>query len=261
LSALGDKTVAVAPCSVLNDATNLQAIYDDWYEAFWRDEQMGERLDNDLQLIRELGGLGRQSRVLDMACAYGRLSNALASEGHRVTGVDTSRALLSSARRQASALGATVEYLDVDLREIALPAVYDCVLLWATSFGHLAEPGDLAVLERALASLRPGGRLLIETRHWDSMCRAFEPITVRRSGPNVLIEHHSYRPETGVQWTRQTLLIEGRELVREYGVRRYTFPEMRSLCSRTGFTEVRGFDESRRPLQAHSCRCVLVATK
>lgn len=259
--ALSSKQNGVFPRAALNGADALQEVYDEWFETFWREELGGERLKRELQLIRDLGRLTPGSQVLDLACAFGRIANALAEDGQRVTGVDVSRPLLASARAQAVARGVAVEYLAVDVCEFVVPPVYECALLWGTSFGHFSESGDSAVLERALASLVPGGRLLIEARHWDSMRRTFEPTTVRTSGDNFLIEHHTYDPETGIQWTRQTLLVEGRRLHREYGVRRYTFPELRSLCLRVGFAEVRGFDERGGPLQPNSGRCVLVARK
>jgi SAM-dependent methyltransferase len=251
-----DVFLASAP---LNQASVVQDVYDGWYKIFWQEEQTGERLDRDLQLIRKLGQLVPHSHVLDLACAYGRIANALAAEGHRVTGVDISQPLLESARTGAAA-ARLVEYLEVDLRNLVLHPTYDCALLWATSFGHFAEAGDLTILERARASLLPGGRLLIETRHWDSMRRDFEPTTVRRSGDDFLIEHHTYDPQTGIQWTQQILLVGGQRLHREYGVRRYTFAEMRYLCLRAGFARVSGYSELGEPLKQDSRRCVLVAT-
>jgi hypothetical protein len=117
------------------------------------------------------------------------------------------------------------------------------------------------LLSRVLEALKPGGSLLIETRHWDSMRRNFESTTVRQSGADLLVEQHTYHPEIGVQWTDQTLLIAGRRLTRSYGIRRYTFPEMRRLCLSAGFAHVAGFDESGGILKVDSRRCVLVARK
>lgn len=245
----------------MNQESVLKEVFDEWYEVFWRSELQGDRLRREKELIRVLGELVPGSRVIDLACAFGRVANALAAEGYYVTGVDTSRPLLDSARARASELGLAVEYLACDWRELTLEPTYDCALLWFTSFGYLSESDNLKVLERSLASLKPGGRLLIETRHWDRMHRIFEPTTVRSSGENFLIEHHTYEPERGVQWTRQILLVEGRRLEREYGIRRYTFAEMRALCFRAGFAEIRGYGEDGKPLGPDSHRCILVARK
>lgn len=245
----------------LNQDSVLEQVFDEWYELFWSSELQGDRLRQEHQLIRSLGRLVPGSRVIDLACAFGRITNVLAAEGYNVTGVDRSLALLNSARARARALDLSVEYLACDWRELAPKPIYDCGLLWFTSFGYLSESDNLKVLEQSLAFLKPGGRLLIETRHWDRMHRLFEPTTVRSSNDNFLIEHHTYEPEIGVQWTRQILLINGRRLEREYGIRRYTFAEMRSLCFRIGFGDVRGYGEDGKPLGANSHRCILVATK
>lgn len=129
-----------------------------------------------------------------------------------------------------------------------------------TSFGYFSETDNRRVLIEALECLRPGGRFLLETRHWDGMPRIFEPTTVRQCGDDYLIEHHSYDAETGIQHTRQTLLSGDQRSQNTYGLRRYGFPELRALCLDVGFQAVRGFDEHGDPLQPDSDRCVLVAT-
>jgi SAM-dependent methyltransferase len=245
----------------LNEGSVIQEVFDKWYEIFWRKELQGSRLDHEQRLIRDLGKLVPGSRIIDLACAFGRITNALAAEGYEVTGVDASLPLLESARARASALGLAVEYIACDWRELRPEPTYDCALLWFTSFGYLSESDNLKVLEQSLAFLKPQGRLLIETRHWDRMRRIFEPTTVRSSGEDFLIEYHTYEPERGIQWTRQILIVEGHRVEREYGIRRYTFAEMRAMCLRSGFVEVRGYAEDGKALRPDSHRCILVARK
>lgn len=245
----------------LNDESQLRQVFDEWYEVFWRAELGGQRLQKDLGLICTLGEVTPTSEIIDLACAFGRITNALAASGYHVTGIDASLPLLESARAVASAQDIAVKYVHSDWRSLSLEPIYDCALLWFTSFGYLSEYDNFAVLGKSLGCLRPSGRLLIETRHWDSMRREFEPITVRSADENFLIEYHSYEAERGVQWTRQILLVNGRRLERQYGIRRYTFAEMRSLCLRAGFKDVKAYSDLGKPLQSDSRRCVLVARK
>ena len=48
-----------------------------------------------------------QSRVLDVGCGTGRLALGLAAAGHRVTGIDPSRAALAAARAKVGAESVT----------------------------------------------------------------------------------------------------------------------------------------------------------
>jgi SAM-dependent methyltransferase len=239
--------------------TPLPEVFDRHYRRFWQAELGAERLARERALALELGGLAPGRRVLDVACGWGRMSYALAAAGLDVTGVDISDQLLAEARAAESTT--SVKFVRADMRDLAAFRGFDCVLLWFTSFGYFDDETNRRVLSEAFECLVPGGRLLIETRHWDRMRRRFEPVTVRAAGDDLLIEYHTYAAETGVQETRQILLVGGRRMERTAAVRRYGFPELKTLCRLAGFTAVRGYDENGRPLAADSDRCVVVATR
>lgn len=105
------------------------------------------------------------SRVLDLTCGPGLYAVALAQRGCTVTGVDFGPAALAYARQIAAEQGvaARCEFIEHDVRSVTLPTPqYDAALIL---YGQLAvftraEAADL--LRRALASLKPGGRLCIE---------------------------------------------------------------------------------------------------
>lgn len=263
------ETVTPAQCGAPGSAASLRinseeavsTLFDASYELFWRPELIGERLQADLRAIRALGDLRVGTRILDLACGFGRIANALALDGCTVTGLDASAALLGSAQRDATEGRCAVRYILGDYRTFRDTVEHDIALLWFTSLGYSSEAADRAVLRSALENLGSGGRLMIETRHWDSIRRDFEPTTVRQSGRNLLIEEHRYVAETGVQWTRQLLLINGERVEREYGLRRYGFPELRRMCLDIGFSSVRGYDGHARPLRHDSQRSILVAVR
>jgi SAM-dependent methyltransferase len=148
-----------------------------------------------------------------------------------------------------------------DMRDLGEIGQFDCALLWFTSFGYFGDAENLRVLEEARRCLAPGGRLLMETRHWDRMGRRFEPTTVRRSGEDMLVEHHSYDSLTGVQLTSATIVAGATRCQRSARLRRYGVPELRALCLVAGFAGVEAFDETAAPLDADSERAVLVAER
>jgi SAM-dependent methyltransferase len=243
------------------ELTPLPELFDEHYLRFWEPELGEERLVRESALVWRLGGFTGGDRVLDIACGYGRMSAALAEQGVEVTGLDISDALLDEARRRTRGSARQPHFIHADMLDLTAFDGFDGALLWFTCFGYFGHAENRQVLRETASCLRPGGRLLLETRHWDSMRRRFEPVTVRCAGADLLIEHHSYDPETGIQQTVQTLLVAWRRMERTAALRRYGFPELRALCLDAGFRSVSGFDQDGGPLTPESERCILVAVK
>jgi ubiquinone/menaquinone biosynthesis C-methylase UbiE len=103
--------------------------------------------------------------VLDVACGTGSLAVLLAEDGHRVTGIDVSPAMLTIARRKALDAGVhlTLRRGDVTLNPVGLRP-FDVVLaryvLWLL-------PDPAAAVRDWLEIAGPRGQLvLIEDRFW-----------------------------------------------------------------------------------------------
>jgi SAM-dependent methyltransferase len=104
----------------------------------------------------------RPCDVLDLGCGTGSLSLLATEQGHRVTGVDSSRAMVALARAKLAGRPAAVLVGDA-----AAPPVgeerFDAVLvrhvLWT-----LPDPGR--VLRHWCGLLRPGGRLVLVEGVW-----------------------------------------------------------------------------------------------
>ncbi|MBU5945392.1 bifunctional 2-polyprenyl-6-hydroxyphenol methylase/3-demethylubiquinol 3-O-methyltransferase UbiG [Streptomyces sp. PAM3C] len=115
---------------------------------------------------------GRPGDVLDLGCGTGSLSLLAAEQGHRVTGVDRSPAMVQPARQKLA--GRHAAFLTGDA---ARPPVdgerYDAVLvrhvLWT-----LPEPGR--VLRRWRDLLRPGGRLVLVEGVWGTVSPVGIPV-------------------------------------------------------------------------------------
>jgi len=103
------------------------------------------------------------AKVADVGCGTGTLSLLLAEEGYAVDGVDFSPEMVRRAQTEAGQL-ATFTVGDAAAPPLA-DAAYDVVLsrhvLWAM-------PSPAAALDRWLALLRPGGRLLLVEGNWST---------------------------------------------------------------------------------------------
>lgn len=102
--------------------------------------------------------------ILDIGCGTGSLGLLLAGQGHAVTGIDLSPAMLALAREKAAAIGLAVDFQEMDAALPLFPTRrFDALLcrhlLWA-----LPEPAQ--VLQRWAGLLRPRGRLLLIEGFW-----------------------------------------------------------------------------------------------
>jgi SAM-dependent methyltransferase len=105
--------------------------------------------------------------VVDLAAGEGRHALWLAGRGWRVTAVDFSEVGLDRGRAQPGADRVTWVTADV-LTWTSPPAGLDLVLV---AYLHLPEPDTLALLTRAVGSLRPGGRMLVLGHDVDNLER------------------------------------------------------------------------------------------
>ena len=119
------------------------------------------------------------SRVLDLGCGTGRLALGMAAAGHTVTGVDPARASLEAARAKPGAERVTW----VEGTSSLLPdAAFDVAVMTSHVAQFFVEDdawrGALADLRR---SLRPGGRLVFDTRDpRDRRWERWNPVDSRR---------------------------------------------------------------------------------
>ncbi|HEX6912894.1 MAG TPA: metalloregulator ArsR/SmtB family transcription factor [Longimicrobium sp.] len=119
-----------------------------------RAELFGRRAD----LLALLGLLDEGWTVGDLGCGTGQVSRSLAPFVRRVVAVDSSPAMLETARARLGGL-ANVETREGELESLPLG---DGELDAAVAFlvlHYVAEPGE--ALAEAARALRPGGRLLV----------------------------------------------------------------------------------------------------
>ena len=109
----------------------------------------------------------RGSRVLDVGCGGGLLSEAMALEGARVMGLDLSADLIDIARLHRLETLQLGGHLDLDYRVQAVEALADAepasfdAITCMEMLEHVPEPG--LVLEACARLLKPGGRLFVST--------------------------------------------------------------------------------------------------
>lgn len=174
------------------EAARLAALYDLTYD---------DRTE-DVEWVRALAS-GRGGPILELGCGTGRIAVPLAQDGHRVTGLDRSEAMLERARARAAAAGTDVRFVAGDMRDFSFDEPFALVLLLFNTF-LLLEPGDrFACLARVREHLAPDGRFALHV---------FQPDPAKIAGQDgALVEEGSFDdPTTG---SRVTLFSSGHATV------------------------------------------------
>ena len=125
-------------------------------DVIWHDlEHCGYRAD--IPAWRSIVGRAGRSTVAELGAGSGRVSLALAADGHTVTAVDSSARLLSALRARRLP-GADVETVCCDARSLRLPEAVGTILapaLLVQMVGGRAERASL--FAGVVANLCPGG--------------------------------------------------------------------------------------------------------
>ncbi len=116
-------------------------------------------------------------RLLDIGCGGGREAIALSALGHRIIGIDISKAQVESARVATMKLTNKIEFrlcngVDLDFES----GYFNYIVMWGQAFGNVPKQENrLRLLQECFRVLKHSGRLIISVHNRD-VC---EPIVKR----------------------------------------------------------------------------------
>lgn len=132
----------------------------------WWDREGESRPLHDLNPVRLAYIAARMSlrgsRVLDVGCGGGILSEALAAAGANVTGIDLASRVLEVAQLHLLESGHMVEYREISAEALAeeLPGAFDAITCMEM-LEHVPDP--VSIIAACMRLLKPGGRLFLST--------------------------------------------------------------------------------------------------
>lgn len=147
---------------------SVNAISDTWLAAF-----LGQR--DPVQTTREAAFVAtmvpRASRVLDLACGYGRHAALLGALGYDVVGLDRDARVLPEARRHCAVVQA-------DMRQLPFaPRTFRAVVSLWQSFGYFTAADNVALLRDLREILAADGVLILDLYNRDF----FETVSGQRT--------------------------------------------------------------------------------
>jgi len=153
----------------MNTAENVDPIEIEKFSSLasrWWDQHSEFKPLHDINPLR-LDYIDRYSslagkKVLDVGCGGGILSEAMATKGAQVTGIDLGKAPLSVARLHLLESNLEVDYQEISVEQLAKqsPASFDCVTCMEM-LEHVPDPG--AIIKACAHLVKPGGWVFFST--------------------------------------------------------------------------------------------------
>ena len=206
--------------------------------------------ESEIAQLLELLELPAHAAVLDMPCGPGRHLIHLAARDLRVTGVDLTQSYLDEARKRLAHARLSAELIHADMRELLLPASFDAVLHLYSSFGYFDDPrDDLRVLRNIRASLREGGRAVLELAVLDGVVLDAAQEHTLENGSSI-VESASRHDQSGVlerDWQASGPVASGTRRRWQAKHRLYRVSELEQMLRGAGFDSISvfgGFDGS-----------------
>lgn len=236
-----------------------KTIYLTFYRELLEEEKASKEVDEILLRTPRRTG----SRLLDVACGFGRHSNILSGKGFRVTGIDTSRDFLEMAREAALNEKLQAEYIEMDMREISFEKEFDMAISLFTSFGYFPDAENEQVLAGISRSLVSGGIFVLDivNRDW-ILSRGGRGTVVNRQGDDIMVTEDSYDPMNDRLESRRTAFIGSEKREMSLTLRLYSFKEITLRLEKHSLFvyDVRG-DFRGGALSLNSPRCILYCRK
>src|SRR5262249_55200901 len=183
--------------------------FDDAYVVELSDQKPSRQTRREVDFLLRSLRVSPRSRILDVACGYGRHAAELSRRGFRVVGVDLSRAMLAEARQRFRE-GPRLRFVRGDMRRLDFAAEFDAVFSFFTSFGYFAPGQNEAALRRMARALRPGGRLLVDHRNPTHDAALPRRSWYRAGRQRLVLEDRRFDPPTKGSEGTQLVLAPGR---------------------------------------------------
>lgn len=202
-----------------------------WYEKVYQkigrnylDYDYTKGTKQEVDFIDGLMSHDHSLKILDVGCGPGRHSLELARRGFFPVGVDLSQRFLQIAKESAQSENLHSDWVRADARRLAFKNSFDwAICLCEGAFGIMdSDEGNQHVLSEVSASLKPGGKLLLNVLNASFIFR--HPENDESVDVQNCIGH----------WTEHYQTEDGHQQSIPCSNRYYTFPEIKLRLQMVG---------------------------
>ena len=133
------------------------------YKEAWKGLIPSGLTEAEVDFIIDVAALGKDDKVLDLMCGYGRHSLELARKGIQVTAVDNLKAYIDEINLQATTDGLPVQAFHADILNFEPAEQYKAAICMGNSFAFFAEQDAVSILRNISAHLNSDGILIINS--------------------------------------------------------------------------------------------------
>lgn len=200
-------------------------------------DNITEVTSNEVDFIEESLRLKKNSRILDLACGFGRHSIELAERGYELVGLDLSMPLLQRALNVAQKRSLNVKFIHSDMRDLNFSQVFDGCFVWNTSLGYFDDRTNLAVLQGLHRALKAGGRLLVDVINRDHVIQQTPTRLWWEGNGCIFLEETQFDHQTSTLEAERSYIYEDGTPPAEHTsyIRLYSVHELRQMLHVAGF--------------------------
>ncbi|MFH0930403.1 MAG: class I SAM-dependent methyltransferase [Candidatus Zixiibacteriota bacterium] len=242
-----------------------------WYDEFFKEDYLQiylpflteERTKQEIDFIIEILNLPPGSKILDLACGFGRHTIPLAKKGYDMTGLDYTEKFIRMAEEKAQKENLQIEFLVGDMRKIPFENHFAGVISYFTSFGFFSDEENFEVLKGVSKALKREGKFLLEIMNRDLLVENFQAKDWHRTEDGTLVlEERNWDLKTGRIKNYVTILDEKGERKRWFEVRLYTLEELNYLLEKVGLKIIETYGrKDKTPYSVDSPRMIVLSQK
>jgi len=245
---------------------NNREYFQNWYLKLSKDDKrLGtKRTKQDVEFIKKVLKLPKNSRILDLCCGHGRHSILLAKQ-YSITGLDINKEALGIFKKNIKNKKFKINLIESDMREIPFKEKFDAVLNMYTSFGYFEKDKDnLKVLKSINKSLKLNGKLILDLRNKRPYHKKVLPKYWMKLKNNYILMENDYNDKKNQEEVKLIIIDnKGRILKTNFFVKSYTVSEIKKLLNKAGFSIIKkyGSTENTDIYTKKSERLIILAEK
>jgi 2-polyprenyl-3-methyl-5-hydroxy-6-metoxy-1,4-benzoquinol methylase len=214
-----------------------------WGERYMKEIQSiltEERSRKEFNIIKRYID-GKNKKILDAPCGYGRISNLLGAAGYNVTGVDINAYFVDIAKKGADKKRLAVNYLIKDIFSFNPKNKYDVVLNIFTSIGYFESDDKNEFFIKKICDLvRSGGTLILETINPFGVLKRYKnkEVSITNDGTKI-VQERFFDPKTSTNIERITDYYPNGKIFKGLHCVRFYYPhELIKICEKYGLKNV-----------------------